>query len=577
MNQDLLVKEMKRKNTGSNLLIAVGAVLDLVPRFLTIHMAASFIAGQLTWRTIGLAGGLMLLSMVLKSGCFYFSTWMAHKAAYTTLTDLRLRLIRHLKKLPIRFFQERKTGGLTSIIEHDVEQAEFYLAHGLPEIMTATVVPAVLFITMLLIDWRLALLMVSTLPLMLLTRKLSAAIWKKNQQTFSESTKTMQENVLEYVQTIAVIKAFGKEETKTERTIQFAKDYVRAARKAAAGVSVSMGILDVFMQGGVVLMMIAGSLFLATGELSVPMFVLSILLGTAFTSFIAKAATLQHYGIVFSSSMKEVASVLDAPIAEAKEVLTNITHGDIEISSLYFAYPGKETTLNNISVTFPQGSRSALVGASGCGKSTLVSLLIGFWQPPRGSIKIGGVDVTDLSESELNALIGIVQQDAFLFNMSIAENIRMGKPSASEDEIIAAAKKARIHDFIQSLPEGYQTKAGESGVKFSGGEKQRVAIARMILKDTPILIFDEATAAVDAENEKHIHAAIEEFSRNKTVITITHHLNTIRGAEQIIVMETGQVVGIGTHSELTARCPQYGELISQQDKVDRWNIKEGCV
>jgi len=576
LNQKFLVKEMKR-NRGSNVLIAVGAVLDLVPRFLTIHMAASFIAGQLTKQTIAVDGLMMLLSILLKAVSSYFSTWLAHNAAYNALTDLQLRLIRHLKRLPLRFFQERKVGGLTSVVEHDVGQAEFYLAHGLPEIMSATLVPVIIFIAMLLIDWRLALLMVSTLPFMLLIKRASASVWKKNRQTFSESTRIMQENVLEYIHTIAVIKAFGKEETKTANTIQFAKDYVRAARKAAAGVSVSMGILDVFMQGGVVLMMAVGSSLLATGEISVPVFVLSILLGGAFTAFIAKSATLQHYSIVFGQSMKEVGSILDVPVPVQSETAQDIAIGDIQISHLDFAYPGKEKTLAEITVTFPVGSQSALVGPSGCGKSTLVYLLMGFWKAQRGCIKIGGVDIADLSERQLNEMVGIVQQDAFLFNMSIEENIRMGKPDASTEEIIEAAKKARIHGVIQLLPQGYQTKAGESGVKFSGGEKQRIAIARMILKNAPIIIFDEATAAVDAENESYIRAAIEEFSQGKTVITISHNLNAIRDVDQIIVMDGGRIVDKGVHSELINRCFQYQSLISGQDKSSRWNIKGECA
>jgi ATP-binding cassette subfamily B protein IrtA len=180
-----------------------------------------------------------------------------------------------------------------------------------------------------------------------------------------------------------------------------------------------------------------------------------------------------------------------------------------------------------------------------------------------------------MSEQQLNSLTSIVQQEVFLFNMSMEENIRIGKPDATVEEIIAAAKKARIHDFICSLPQGYQSKAGESGVKFSGGEKQRVAIARMILKDAPIIILDEATAAVDAENEKYIQAAIEELSRDKTLIMIAHHLNTVRDADQIVVMDSGKIADNGKHHELIKRCGLYRKMIAEQNKVDCWNIKVG--
>ncbi|BAK98708.1 putative ABC transporter permease/ATP-binding protein [Oscillibacter valericigenes Sjm18-20] len=575
MNQSILVKNIKKKNRVSNMLIAVGAIFDLVPRFLTIHMAASFIAGRLTVGIVITDSCFMLLSFLIKAICSYYATWEAHKAAYGMLTDLRLHLIRHLKKLPLGFFQERKTGDLTNIVEHDVEQVEFYLAHGLPEIMSATLFPAIIFVAMLFLDWRLALLMVSSLPLMLLIKKVSASIWDKNQRMFVDSTKAMQENMVEYIQNIAVIKAFGREETKTQKTIQFAKDYVRAARKAAAGVSVSMGFIDIFMEGGVVLVMILGSSFLLKGQISVPVFVLSMILGGAFTASIAKAATLQHYNIVFHQAMHEVGSVLDVSVPEKKEASIPVRNGDIQIRGVDFSYPGKGLSLEKINLTFKKGTHNAIVGASGCGKSTLVSLIMGFWIPQTGSIQINGVDIKSMSEKQLNAFIAIVQQDTFLFNMSMEENIRLGKPDATMDEIVAASKKANIHSFISALPQGYETKAGESGVKFSGGEKQRIAIARMILKDAPILILDEATAAVDAENEASIQAALENFSKGKTVISITHHLNTIRNADQIIVMDSGRVVDRGTHQELTERCELYQKAVQNQNQTELWSIKEG--
>ena len=200
---------------------------------------------------------------------------------------------------------------------------------------------------------------------------------------------------------------------------------------------------------------------------------------------------------------------------------------------------------------------------------------MGFWTPEHGSITIGGVNLEKLSEKQLGALISIVQQETFLFNLSMEENIRIGKPDATMEEIVDAAKKARIHDFIMGLPDQYETTAGEAGVKFSGGEKQRISIARMILKDAPIIILDEATAAVDAENEAYIQAAIEDLSRSKTVIMIAHHLNTIRDVDQIVVMDSGRVIDTGTHARLMEHCPLYQKMVADQNKVDNWNIKEG--
>ncbi|QZY55948.1 ABC transporter ATP-binding protein [Crassaminicella profunda] len=575
MNQKSLVKEVKSKNRISNIMIAFKVVLDLFPQVLMIHMVSKVFEGALTRNMIWVDCGLMLVSFFLKAVCAYVSTWKAHDAAYNCLMDLRLQLISHLKKLSLGFFQERKIGDLTNIIQHDVEQVEIYLAHGLPEIMSATLLPVIIFLVMLLLDWRLALVMISTLPLMQLTKKLSTPIWEKMFEIFANSTKNMQDHLMEYITNISVIKAFGKEETKTDKTIKSSKDYVYWMKKSMGGISIPMGLIDIFMEGGVVLVIILGTYFLSMGEISVPKFILALILGMAFTSSIAKTATFQHYNVVFNQSMKGIGSVLNVPTPQRIEQKNSITDGTIQIHDLDFSYPGKGKSLKNINLTFRKGSKNALVGASGCGKSTLANLLMGFWEPENGTISINGVDTKDMSEKQLNALTAMVQQEVFLFNMSIEENIRIGKPDATMDEIVEAAKKARIHDFIMSLPDQYDSTAGEAGVKFSGGEKQRISIARMILKDAPIIILDEATAAVDAENESYIQSAIEDLSKDKTVIMIAHHLNTIKDVDQIVVMDHGKIIHKGNHDELMRSCELYEKMVYNQNKVDHWNIKEG--
>lgn len=476
--------------------------------------------------------------------------------------------------MSLGFFQERKTGDLTNIVQHDVEQVEGHLAHGLPETMSATILPAVVFLVMLLVDWRLVLVMVVGLPLMWITKKVSAPLWTKNFKIYADSVTRMQENVMEYVSNISVIKAFGKEESKTEKTIQSAKDYDYWVKKSMAGISVPMGLITLFMESGVVLVMILGTYLLSVGQIEVPRLILAIVLGGLFTSSIAKVATFQHYGIVFKQAMKGIWSILGVAAPNRPEQSADPHNGEIVISNLNFAYNGDGKVLENINLRFPKGSKTALVGASGCGKSTLANLLMGFWEPTDGHIIIAGEDAATFSEKQLNRLFSIVQQEVFLFNLSMEENIRIGKPEASMEEIIAAAKKARIHDFIMSLPNGYQTMAGEAGVKFSGGEKQRISIVRMILKDAPIIILDEATAAVDTENEAFIQAAIDDLSRDKTVIMIAHHLNTIRGADQIVVMDSGRIVDTGRHNALLDRCALYRKMVEDQNKVDNWKIKE---
>ncbi len=572
-----LIAEVRSKNTMTNLLICLKVLFDLVPQLLIVHMISSVFTGGTAPSRVAIDAGLILACFILKAACGGAAVWKAHEAAYNALTDLRLQIIAHLKKLPLGFFQERKVGDLTNIVQHDVEQVEIYLAHGLPEIMAAKILPSAIFGIMLILDWRLAGLMIIGLPFMWLTKTVSAPLWKKNFKIFADSTKEMQENLMEYIAAITVIKAFSKEERKTEKTLRSAKDYVYWVKKSMAGISVPMGFIDLFMESGVVLVMIFGIRFLASGEISTERFILSAISGVAFTSSIAKTATYQHYEIVFNQAMSGIGSILNVPAPEKNDAATPVSSGDIRLSELSFAYAGRREAIAGVNIVFKQGSKNALVGASGSGKSTLANLMMRFWRPDEGVIAIAGRNIQELSERQVNSLFSIVQQDVFLFNLSMEENIRIGKPSATREEIIDAAKKARIHDFILSLPNGYETLAGETGVRFSGGEKQRISIARMILKDAPILILDEATAAVDAENEVHIQAAIETLSRDKTLIVIAHRMNTIQTADQIVVMDRGTVIRSGTHESLLGCCELYRAMIQAQRKVDRWTIQEGAA
>lgn len=576
LEQKKLVRQVKAKNRISNIALCFKIALDLIPQALIIHLIASAFSGRLSLRLIAFDAGAMLACFVLKAACGYLAVWKAHEAAYNALTDLRMRIIEHLKKLHLGFFQERKTGDLTNIVEHDVEQVEVYLAHGLPEIMAALLLPALIFAVMLFIEWRLALLMIAGIPLMGFVQLVSAPQWKKNFKIFAQSTKEMQENLMEYVANISVIKAFGKEERKTEKTIRSAKDYVYWVKKSMMGISVPMGLIDLFMESGVVLVMIFGIWLSASGSLSAARFILCVILGAAFTSSVAKTATFQHYGVVFNQAMAGIGSILNVvplekksasdahvkfPAAEKKNPATSemntvpgasVPNGDIEINAVDFSYKGTQKTLKHICLTFKKGSKNALVGSSGCGKTTLANLLMGFWQPDSGSIRIGGMDMQSLSDKQVNSLFSIVQQETFLFNLSIEENIRIGKPGASKDEIIEAAKKARIHDFIMSLSDGYLTRIGENGAGLSGGQKQRISIARAFLKDSPILLLDEMTSNVDPVNEALIQEAISELAAHRTVLVIAHHLSTIRSADRILVFKNGEIIQAGIHDALLA-------------------------
>lgn len=573
MPEKELRKKVIGKNGLSNLLPALKIVFDLIPQILLVYLISSLIANNISEDNLKYIFLGIFISFALKGVFYYFATKVAHEKAYEKLTELRLDIIGHLKKLSLGFFKEHNTGELTNIVQHDVEQVEVYLAHGLPEIMSVTLLPTIIFISMIFVDWRLALGMIAGVPLMYLVKVLSQKTMDKNFAIYFNHENKMREELMEYVKNISVIKAFAKEEEISERTLKTAREYIYWVKKSMGAITIPMGLIDIFMEIGVVIVMILGSIFLYQGNITTPNFILAIILSSAFTASISKTATLQHFSIVFREALKAIGKVLTVPLPN-KKIEQGLEFGNIEFKDVNFAYGKDGFELKNINLTFKKNSLNAFVGASGCGKSTVSNLLMGFWDADSGRIEINGKDIKDYSQENISNLIGSVQQEVILFDLSIFDNIAIGKLNATKEEVIEAAKKARCHDFISALPNGYETRVGEMGVKLSGGEKQRISIARMILKNAPILILDEAMAAVDSENERLIGEAIDDLSKDKTIITIAHHLNTIRDSDQIIVMDKGVVLDAGTHEELMKRCDFYKDMVEAQNKVDRWNLKD---
>ncbi len=576
MNEKELKESIVVQNRLSSILLILKILFDLIPQILLVYLINFLMNKNININNIELIFLIILISFILKEAFYYFTVKIAHEKAYNKLIELRLNIIKHLKKLSLGFFKEHSTGELTNIIQHDVEQVEVYLAHGLPEIMSAMVIPVIVLISMFTVDYRLAFAMLTGIPLMFLVKKFSQNIMKKNFQIYFNQESKMQEELMEYVKNISVIKAFAKEEVISERTLKTAKEYINWVKKSMGAVTVPMGLINIFMEIGVVIVMILGSFFLSKGEITLPRFILSIILSSIFTSSINKTATLQHFSIVFKEAIKSIGKILTIafPIEKKDDELQS---GDIEFKNVNFEYIQGSFKLQNINFLIEKNTLNAFVGPSGCGKSTIANLIMGFWDIENGQINISGKNISEYSEQSISKLIGSVQQEAILFNISIFENIAIGKENATKEEVIEAAKKARCHDFIEALPNKYDTKVGEMGVKLSGGEKQRISIARMILKNAPILILDEAMAAVDSENEKLIEEAINDLSKNKTVITIAHHLNTIKNSNQIIVMNKGVIVDRGTHEELMNRCNFYQTMVKAQNKVDRWNLREEVI
>lgn len=568
-------KKLRRFVTGNpvkaNILLSLKISFDLTVQVLLVYIINLLFFENQTIKNVYPVLTSMFVLFVLKNVCSYASVKIAHDKAYATLTRVRLKIIERLKKLHLGFFQEHNTGELSNIIEHDVEQIETYLAHGLPEIMSAVLLPILIFISMLFVDWRLALIMLLGVPLMFAVKTVSQKTMEKNFELYFNHENKMRSELMEYVKNIALVKAFAKEETVSGRTLQTAREYVTNVKKTMASVAVPMGLIDIFMESGVVAVMIFGCMLMIHNEIGTSRFILSVILSSAFTQAISKTATLQHFSVMFEQALKSIAIVLNAPLAQNKTD-TPLLPGDIEYRNVCFEYKRDGFKLDNINLTIKKNTLTAFVGSSGCGKTTLANLLMGFWDMQSGSIYIGGKDIFCCTQKSISDLIASVQQDVVLFNMSIFDNIALGKQDASKEEVINAAKEAQCHDFILSLANGYDTIVGEMGSRLSGGEKQRISIARMILKNAPIVILDEAMAAVDSENETLIQKAIEHLSKGKTVITIAHHLNTVRNADTIVVMDKGKIIGTGKHEVLINTCACYKAMVTAQNKVDEWKI-----
>lgn len=570
-----LDEERESRSLLSNAVVILHLVFGTLPLLLVVWAVDRLMSDTLTSTMIWIVGAVIVLFTLLRGMFYGMAIWRAHRSAYNALTRLRLRIVSHLQRLPLGFFQERKVGDLVNIINHDVEQIEIYLAHGLPEILSATLFPALLWVIVMVLDWRMGLSLISLLPLAFLLQMAVKTLWGKSFQHFMESTQKMSEDLLEYVATIPVVKAFSHEETRTERILGGMRDYIRWVKRSMFSVTVPMTLITMFLEGGIVVMTLVGLWLMSSGELTVARFILALILGGLFSSSFAKLATFQHFRIVYGQSLAKVQSITEVPAKDTADRDTDTMQTDVSFEHVTFAYPNKQdSALCDVCLQFPKGSHTAIVGESGSGKSTLASLMMGFWQPQAGTVRLGNENLAELSERNIADFFSMVQQEVFLFNMSIRDNIRIGKPSATQEEVETAARRARIHDFIVGLPNGYDTSAGEAGVKFSGGEKQRISIARMLLKDSPIVILDEATAALDGENEKLIQEALDELQRNKTVITIAHRLNTIQEMERIVVMDKGRVLATGTHGELMDNCPLYRNMTETQERVSKWQLKE---
>ena len=557
----------------SMLLSIVSIVSGLVPFFCIYKMVDAYMNGTLARPAILYWGSVGVFFYAVKILCFGLSTGISHYVAYHVLEGLRLKIAEAFLKAPLGDVYAHSIGEIKNVIVDRIEEIEPPLAHMIPEGSGHIVVPVISFAALFLIDFRVALAALLSLPIGIFFILLTFVISGKNMTKYMESNGRLSSVIVEYIEGIEVIKAFGRTGSsyrKYENAVLEYRDFVIEWMRSTW---ITMKLAFAFMPAtllGVVPVCVS---LVKKGTISLPQMMLSVMLAM---SMIVSFAVLESFANRIQQmkyTVEQTEKFLNLRKLSEPETDVVCRNFDIQLKNVRFSY-SEETgeVLRDINLFLPGGSYTALVGPSGSGKSTLARLIARFYDVTGGSIEIGGVDLRRIPIKQLSGMISYVTQDNFLFQCSIKENIRIGKPEATDEEVFEAAKKAQCDTFIRSLPDGYDTSAGEAGSRLSGGEKQRIAIARIMLKNAPIVILDEATAFTDPENEHLLQQSLSELTKGKTLIVIAHRLSTIKNADNIVVIHNGRIEGMGTHEELLRHDALYSGMWNAHIGAKNWTI-----
>ena len=517
------------------------------------------------WWIFGIMAVYMLV-MALAERASYRANF---RGAYEMSASGRLSLAEHLRKLSLGFLSKRDPGDLSSMLVTDFMMAETGISHHLPQLMGAIVMPVLAFASLVWIDWRMAVSMFAALPLALLVLWASTKAQRKLSGRQIQAKINAGNRLEEYLQGIRVMKAYNLIGDRFVRLRDAFAELRRACIRQEALLGPFVLLSITLVRAGLTMMVLCGTYLLLGGQLSILVFVLFLVVGSRVFDPLTSALTNFTEFRYFSIAGGRILSLMNEP--EMKGEQQSPAAGDIRFEHVSFAYQDKEV-LHDINITLPKNSLTALVGPSGSGKSTVMKLCARFYDPQKGCIFFNGVPMNEINPESLMSHISMVFQDVYLFQDTIRNNIRFGKTDATEEEIIAAAKKACCHDFIMRLPKGYDTLVGEGGSTLSGGEKQRVSIARAMLKDAQIILLDEATASLDPENEVEVQKAIDTLIKGRTVIAIAHRLKTIKGADQIIVLDNGRIREKGTHETLMQAKGLYAQLWNIQEQISGWKL-----
>lgn len=581
-----LAGQRGRKLTFACALSVISSAARIVP-FFTIYGVVRLLLSHYTnpseidWQAIFTLCIITFAAVLVYGICAYTSSAIAHTAAFDIIYELRLKLMDKLSRISSGYFTGTTQGAIKKIVSDDAQQIEAFLAHNLCDLAAAFATPVFTLLYLFVMDWRLAL--VTLLPIfisvMLLASCLKQAGKAALQVEMHYAQERMQGTIVEYIHGMSVIKVFNRTLSAFRRYEDDLSAFTDVVGRTARANAKPMGAYYAFFGAQLMFLLPASLLIIPTAHNYLdflPIILLFFLVGGGLKEPMENMMQMAILSNRIVEGVKRIDNILRQP--ELSEDGTGHPQSyDVEFSDVVFSYGNDIAAVSQVSFRLPQGSVTGLVGPSGGGKSTLAQLLLRFYEPQAGSIKIGGVDIRDIPPSELSNLVSYVFQDSVLFRDTIENNIRMGNTAATQGEVEQAAKNAGIHDVIMVLPRGYQTVIGEENAYLSGGEKQRVAIARVFLKNAPIVILDEATAYADAENESKIQAAFAALAKDKTVLMIAHRLKTVEQANQLLVMDKSRLIGAGNHAELLSSCETYKNLVNANERRDRWTIGKGAV